>query len=95
MSIFMLQRGCALKFSVTLDQQTDDRVTRTLPDNSYPSGNPAVIVARDKTELVCIVQEDKLKNARIAAVFGSSGSSTCRYPSGAVWYACAALLCVV
>ncbi|KFO94403.1 Protein FAM194A, partial [Buceros rhinoceros silvestris] len=51
----------------------------------YPSGNPAVIVARDKTQLVCIVREDKLKNARIAAVFGSSGSSTCRYPSGAVW----------
>ncbi|NWR62832.1 ERIP6 protein, partial [Bucorvus abyssinicus] len=50
----------------------------------YPSGNLAIIVVRNKTQLICIVQEDKLNNAKIAAVFSSSGRSTCCYPNGAV-----------
>ncbi|KFQ34259.1 Protein FAM194A, partial [Mesitornis unicolor] len=51
----------------------------------YPSGNLAVIVVREKNQLVCIVQEDKLNNAKIQAVFKSNGRSTCYYPNGAVW----------
>ncbi|NXH20653.1 ERIP6 protein, partial [Bucco capensis] len=51
----------------------------------YPSGNLAILVVRKKKQLTCIVQEDKLKNAKIQAVFKSSGRSTCYYPKGAVW----------
>ncbi|NXJ00946.1 ERIP6 protein, partial [Psophia crepitans] len=51
----------------------------------YPSGNLAVVVVREKKELVCIVQEDKPSNAGVRAVFKSSGRSTCCYPNGAVW----------
>ncbi|NXI37631.1 ERIP6 protein, partial [Galbula dea] len=51
----------------------------------YPSGNLAIIVVREKKQLICIVQEDKLKNAKIQGLFKSSGRSTCYYPNGAVW----------
>ncbi|XP_030312077.1 glutamate-rich protein 6 isoform X2 [Calypte anna] len=60
-----------------------------LPDGTvqlfYPSGNLAVIVVREKSHLVCIVQEDKESMAAIQAVFTSSGRSTCYYPGGSVW----------
>ncbi|XP_072724282.1 glutamate-rich protein 6 [Ciconia boyciana] len=60
-----------------------------LPDGTaqlfYPSGNLAIIVVREKNRLICIVQEDKPKNAKIQAVFQSNGRSTCYYPNGAVW----------
>ncbi|XP_063194886.1 glutamate-rich protein 6 [Chroicocephalus ridibundus] len=60
-----------------------------LPDGTaqlfYPSGNLAIIVVRDKNRLICIVQEDKLNNAKIQAVFKSNGRNTCYYPNGAVW----------
>ncbi|XP_075617890.1 glutamate-rich protein 6 [Balearica regulorum gibbericeps] len=60
-----------------------------LPDGTaqlfYPSGNLAVIVVREKKELICIVQEDMPNNAEIQAVFKSNGRSTCYYPHGAVW----------
>jgi len=58
----------------------------TLSDDSYPSGNLAVIVVREKNQLACIVQEDKPHHAETQAVFMSGGRSTCYYPSGAVWY---------
>ncbi|NWW53560.1 ERIP6 protein, partial [Pedionomus torquatus] len=51
----------------------------------YPSGNLAIIVARDKNRLICIVQEDKPSNAGIQAVFKSNGRNTCYYPNRAVW----------
>ncbi|XP_035745890.1 glutamate-rich protein 6 isoform X2 [Egretta garzetta] len=51
----------------------------------YPSGNLAIIVVREKNQLICIVQEDKPSNAKIQAVFKSNGRSTCYYPNGAVW----------
>uniref|UniRef100_A0A8C3JE16 Glutamate rich 6 n=1 Tax=Calidris pygmaea TaxID=425635 RepID=A0A8C3JE16_9CHAR len=61
-----------------------------LPDGTaqlfYPSGNLAIIVARDKNQLICIVQEDKPSNAGIQAVFKSNGRNTCYYPNRAVWY---------
>ncbi|KAM9378617.1 glutamate-rich protein 6 [Phaethornis superciliosus] len=60
-----------------------------LPDGTvqlfYPSGNLAIIVVREKSHLVCIVQEDKKSMAAIQAVFTSSGRSTCYYPGGSVW----------
>ncbi|NXT02107.1 ERIP6 protein, partial [Jacana jacana] len=51
----------------------------------YPSGNLAIIVAQDKSRLICIVQEDKPSNAGIQAVFNSNGRNTCYYPNRAVW----------
>ncbi|NXI57478.1 ERIP6 protein, partial [Chloroceryle aenea] len=51
----------------------------------YPSGNLAILVVREKKQLTCIVQEDKPRNAKIQAVFKSSGRSACYYPNGAVW----------
>ncbi|NXU73402.1 ERIP6 protein, partial [Oreotrochilus melanogaster] len=51
----------------------------------YPSGNLAIIVVREKSHLVCIVQEDKESKAAIQAVFTSSGRGTCYYPGGSVW----------
>ncbi|NWX09871.1 ERIP6 protein, partial [Caloenas nicobarica] len=51
----------------------------------YPSGNVAIIVVREKNQLICIVQEDKPSNGEIQAVFSSSGRSTCYYPNGSVW----------
>lgn len=58
----------------------------TLSDGSYPSGNLAVIVVREKKRFVCIVQEDKESNTEIQAVFASNGRSTCYHPHGTVWY---------
>lgn len=60
----------------------------TLSDNSYPSGNLAVIVIRERKWFICIVQEDKHTNAEIQALFESNGRSTCYYPHGSVWYVC-------
>ncbi|NXV80191.1 ERIP6 protein, partial [Atlantisia rogersi] len=51
----------------------------------YPSGNLAVLVAREEQQLVCVVQEDEPSSAAVRAVFKSNGRSTCYYPSGAVW----------
>ncbi|NXY48316.1 ERIP6 protein, partial [Ceuthmochares aereus] len=51
----------------------------------YPSGHLAILVVREKKQLICVVQEDKLINAKIQAVFKSSGRSTCYYPNGSVW----------
>ncbi|NWI69121.1 ERIP6 protein, partial [Todus mexicanus] len=51
----------------------------------YPSGNPAIIVVRHKKQLICMVREDKPRNAKVQAVFKSSGRSCCYYPNGAVW----------
>lgn len=62
----------------------------TLPEGSYPSGNLAIIVVREKNQLICIVQEDKPSNGEIQAVFSSSGRSTCYHPNGSVWYGHAA-----
>ncbi|NXS61094.1 ERIP6 protein, partial [Brachypteracias leptosomus] len=50
----------------------------------YPSGNLAIMVVREKNQLVCIAQEDKPSQAHIQAVFRSGGRSTCYYPNGAV-----------
>ncbi|NXL93674.1 ERIP6 protein, partial [Alectura lathami] len=51
----------------------------------YPSGNLAVLLVRQSTRFVCIVQEDKPSNAEVQAVFQSNGRSTCYYPHGTVW----------
>ncbi|NWQ82165.1 ERIP6 protein, partial [Columbina picui] len=51
----------------------------------YPSGNLAIIVAREKNQLICIVREDKPSTGEIQAVFSSSGRSACYYPNGSVW----------
>ncbi|NXA40379.1 ERIP6 protein, partial [Eudromia elegans] len=51
----------------------------------YPSGNLAVIVAREAGRFTCLVQEDKPSNAAIQAVFQSTGRSTCYHPNGSVW----------
>ncbi|XP_069720604.1 glutamate-rich protein 6 [Phaenicophaeus curvirostris] len=60
-----------------------------LPDGTaqlfYPSGHLAILVVREKKQLICIVQEDKPTNAKIQAVFKSNGRSTCYHPNGAVW----------
>ncbi|XP_061493012.1 glutamate-rich protein 6 isoform X3 [Rhineura floridana] len=53
----------------------------------YPSGNLAVIIVRKNEDMgyICIVQEDKLENAEIQAVFDSCGKGTCYHPNGNVW----------
>ncbi|NXN86295.1 ERIP6 protein, partial [Bombycilla garrulus] len=51
----------------------------------YPSGNPAIIITRGRDQLICIVHEDKLKTAKIRALFQSDGRSTCYYPNGDEW----------
>ncbi|NXL72559.1 ERIP6 protein, partial [Leptocoma aspasia] len=51
----------------------------------YPSGNLAIIVAQAREQLVCIVQEDELRTAKIRALFQSDGRSTCYYPTGEEW----------
>ncbi|CAM5164359.1 unnamed protein product [Natator depressus] len=51
----------------------------------YPSGNLAVIIVQKRRGYICIVQEDKPKNAEIQAVFESSGKGTCYHPNGTVW----------
>ncbi|NWH77964.1 ERIP6 protein, partial [Piaya cayana] len=51
----------------------------------YPSGRLAILVVREKNQLICIVQEDEPINAKIQAVFTSSGRSACYHPNGAVW----------
>ncbi|NWW27384.1 ERIP6 protein, partial [Falcunculus frontatus] len=51
----------------------------------YPSGNPAIIVTRETDQLICIVQEDDLRTAKIRALFQSDGRSTCYYPNGDEW----------
>lgn len=66
--------------------QVHKGVVNTLSDGSYPSGNLAVIVVREKKRFVCIVQEDKASNTEIQAVFASNGRSACYHPHGTVWY---------
>lgn len=51
----------------------------------YPSGNLAIIVTHSHKEYLCIVHEDKPRDGRILAVFGSSGKGTCYHPNGNVW----------
>ncbi|KAG6939301.1 glutamate rich 6 [Chelydra serpentina] len=51
----------------------------------YPSGNLAVIIVQKRSGYICLVQEDKPKNAEIQAVFESSGKGTCYHPNGIVW----------
>nr|XP_054495478.1 glutamate-rich protein 6 [Agelaius phoeniceus] len=60
-----------------------------LPDGTsqlfYPSGNLAIIIAQARDQLMCIVQEDEPRTAKIRALFQSDGRSTCYYPSGDEW----------
>ncbi|NXB97958.1 ERIP6 protein, partial [Orthonyx spaldingii] len=51
----------------------------------YPSGNLAIIITRDRDQLICIVQEDEPRTAKIRALFQSDGRSTCYYPNGDEW----------
>ncbi|KFP85245.1 Protein FAM194A, partial [Acanthisitta chloris] len=51
----------------------------------YPSGNLAMIILRETNELICIVQEDEPRNARLRALFRSDGTATCYYPNGDEW----------
>ncbi|NWT84484.1 ERIP6 protein, partial [Lanius ludovicianus] len=51
----------------------------------YPSGNLAIIVTQERDQLICIVQEDELRTAKIRALFQSDGRSTCYYPNGDEW----------
>ncbi|KAL9844805.1 glutamate-rich protein 6 isoform 2-T2 [Geothlypis trichas] len=60
-----------------------------LPDGTsqlfYPSGNLAIIIAQARDQLMCIVQEDEPRTAKIRALFQSDGRSTCYYPTGDEW----------
>ncbi|XP_023789011.1 glutamate-rich protein 6 [Cyanistes caeruleus] len=60
-----------------------------LPDGTsqlfYPSGNLAIIITRQRDQLICIVQEDEQRTAKIRALFQSDGRSTCYYPNGDEW----------
>ncbi|NWY12233.1 ERIP6 protein, partial [Aphelocoma coerulescens] len=51
----------------------------------YPSGNLAIIVTRERDQLICIVQEDELRTSKIRALFQSDGRSTCYYLNGDEW----------
>ncbi|NXI10935.1 ERIP6 protein, partial [Irena cyanogastra] len=51
----------------------------------YPSGNLAIIITQARDQLICIVQEDEVKTAKIRALFQSDGRSTCYYPTGDEW----------
>ncbi|NXA66516.1 ERIP6 protein, partial [Mohoua ochrocephala] len=51
----------------------------------YPSGNLAIMVTRERDQLICIVQEDEPRTAKIRALFQSDGRSTCYYPNGDEW----------
>ncbi|NXE95332.1 ERIP6 protein, partial [Menura novaehollandiae] len=51
----------------------------------YPSGNLAIIVTQETDQLICIVQEDEPRTAKIRALFQSDGRSTCYYPNGDEW----------
>ncbi|NXT69386.1 ERIP6 protein, partial [Chaetops frenatus] len=51
----------------------------------YPSGNLAIIITRERDQLICIVQEDELRTAKIRALFQSDGRSTCYYQNGDEW----------
>ncbi|KAF2978048.1 hypothetical protein EK904_013899 [Melospiza melodia maxima] len=55
------------------------------PEEDYPSGNLAIIIAQATDQLMCIVQEDEPRTAKIRALFQSDGRSTCYYPSGDEW----------
>ncbi|XP_053808134.1 glutamate-rich protein 6 [Vidua chalybeata] len=60
-----------------------------LPDGTsqlfYPSGNLAIIITQARDQLMCIVQEDEPRTAKIRALFQSDGRSTCYYPTGDEW----------
>ncbi|NWX28475.1 ERIP6 protein, partial [Notiomystis cincta] len=51
----------------------------------YPSGNLAIIITRERDHLICTVQEDELRTAKLRALFQSDGRSTCYYPNGDEW----------
>ncbi|NWS02920.1 ERIP6 protein, partial [Motacilla alba] len=51
----------------------------------YPSGNLAIIITQARDQLMCIVQEDERRTAKIRALFQSDGRSTCYYPTGDEW----------
>ncbi|NXX36297.1 ERIP6 protein, partial [Nicator chloris] len=51
----------------------------------YPSGNLAIIITRERDQLICIVQEDELRTTKIRALFQSDGRSTCYYRNGNEW----------
>ncbi|NXO82236.1 ERIP6 protein, partial [Sitta europaea] len=51
----------------------------------YPSGNLAIIIIQQRDQLICIVQEDELRTAKIRALFHSDGRSTCYYPNRDEW----------
>ncbi|NXH80341.1 ERIP6 protein, partial [Edolisoma coerulescens] len=51
----------------------------------YPSRNLAITVTQERDQLICIVQEDELRTAKIRALFQSHGRSTCYYPNGDEW----------
>ncbi|XP_069474482.1 glutamate-rich protein 6 isoform X2 [Ambystoma mexicanum] len=51
----------------------------------YPSGNLAVIITHVGKDFLCIVQEDKSRDAQIQALFGSNGKGTCYHLNGNVW----------
>nr|XP_015216281.1 PREDICTED: glutamate-rich protein 6 isoform X1 [Lepisosteus oculatus] len=60
------------------------------PDGSaqvfYPSGNLSILViVNEKNESACVVQEDRLGEAAIRAIFQSNGKATCYHPNGVVW----------
>ncbi|NWI52948.1 ERIP6 protein, partial [Calyptomena viridis] len=51
----------------------------------YPSGNLAIIVTGQRDQLICTIQEDEPRTAKIRALFQSDGRSTCYYPNGDEW----------
>ncbi|NXF02856.1 ERIP6 protein, partial [Smithornis capensis] len=51
----------------------------------YPSGNLALIVTGEGDQLICTIQEDEPRTAKIRALFQSNGRSTCYYPNGDEW----------
>ncbi|KAJ8378109.1 hypothetical protein AAFF_G00248230 [Aldrovandia affinis] len=67
------------------------------PDGSaqvlYPSGQLALLVTvgDSKTDMVCIVQEDRVPDPPIRALFQSNGRATCYHGNGSVWVSVDAL----
>ncbi|NWW74550.1 ERIP6 protein, partial [Climacteris rufus] len=51
----------------------------------YPSGNLAILVVREGEQLICLVQEDEPRTAKLRALFQSDGRSTCYHPNGDEW----------
>lgn len=83
---FLYSKVALCNIQNVIIDQTKKGVMKTLSDDSYPSGNLAIIVVQKKKCRVCIVHEDKPSYAEIQAIFKSDGRSTCYYPNGTVWY---------